>query len=190
MKLVWKMMSSGIAFVLFAFMVCFAFVVISAKASGGSLVVMGYQLESVLSRSMEPTFSTGSMIAIKPTKDGSTYREGDIITFKEEDKLVTHRIIGVQHVNGNLLYETKGDNNNDPDLQPVLAENVVGIYAGVTVPYVGYLLDGANVKAGEVLLLLLPGVLLFGYSILSMFGAMRSVDAGKKKKSSNAGQSV
>lgn len=35
MKLIWKVISNVISFVLFAVMVCLAFVVISSKASGG-----------------------------------------------------------------------------------------------------------------------------------------------------------
>ena len=36
MKLIWKVISNVISFVLFALMICLAFVVISSKASGGS----------------------------------------------------------------------------------------------------------------------------------------------------------
>lgn len=191
MKLVWKVISNIISFVLFTIMVCLAFVVISSKASGGDPTVMGYQFKTVLSGSMEPTFLTGSIIAIEPTKDGSKYKKGDVITFKEKDnKLVTHRIIDVQNVNGQVSYQTKGDNNNGPDLQPVLAENVVGKYADITIPYVGYLLNYANSKAGAALLLIIPGVLLLGYSVISIFGAIRKIDSEKKSKSSDVGQSV
>ncbi|WP_242319818.1 signal peptidase I [Bacillus cereus group sp. BfR-BA-01349] len=174
MKLIWKIISNAIAFVLFALMVFLAFVVISSKASGGDPTVMGYQFKSVLS---------GSIIAIEPNKDGSKYQKGDVITFKEKDqKIITHRIIGVKDTNGKVMYETKGDNNNGPDLEPVLAENVVGKYADITVPYVGYLLNYANSKAGAALLLIIPGVFLLGYSAISIFGAIRSIGGEKKDK--------
>ncbi|MEH6890165.1 signal peptidase I [Bacillus sp. JJ864] len=191
MKLVWKVISNIISFVLFTIMVVLAFVVISSKASGSDPTVMGYQFKAVLSGSMEPTFLTGSVIAIEPTKDGSKYKKGDVITFKEKDnKIVTHRIIDVKNINGKVAYETKGDNNNGPDLNPVLAENVIGKYADITVPYVGYLLSYANSKAGAALLLIIPGVLLLGYSAVTIFGAIRNIDSEKKSKSSDAGQSV
>ncbi|MEH7464043.1 signal peptidase I [Bacillus thuringiensis] len=191
MKLVWKVISNIISFVLFTIMVVLAFVVISSKASGSDPTVMGYQFKAVLSGSMEPTFLTGSVIAIEPTKDGSKYKKGDVITFKEKDnKIVTHRIIDVKNINGKVAYETKGDNNNGPDLNPVLAENVIGKYADITVPYVGYLLSYANSKVGAALLLIIPGVLLLGYSAVTIFGAIRNIDSEKKSKSSDAGQSV
>ena len=50
---------------------------------------MGYQFKSVLSGSMEPTFLTGSIIAIEPNKDGSKYQKGDVITFKEKKLSLT-----------------------------------------------------------------------------------------------------
>ncbi|WP_144568509.1 signal peptidase I SipW [Bacillus pseudomycoides] len=191
MKLVRKIMSNVISFVLFALMVFLAFIVISSKASGGDPTVMGYQFKTVLSGSMEPTFLTGSIIAIEPTKDGSKYKKDDVITFKESDKkIVTHRIIDVKNVNGKVMYETKGDNNNGPDLKPVLAENVIGKYGNITVPYVGYLLNYANSKAGAALLLIIPGICLLGYSAISIFSAIRSIDSEKKKKSADVGQSV
>ncbi|ENQ3104912.1 signal peptidase, endoplasmic reticulum-type [Bacillus sp. 491mf] len=191
MKFVWKVMSNIISFVLFMIMVSLAFVVISSKASGGDPTVMGYQFKAVLSGSMEPTFLTGSVIAIEPTKDGSKYKKGDVITFKEKDnKIVTHRIIDVKDVNGKVAYETKGDNNNGPDLKPVLAENVIGKYADITVPYVGYLLGYANSKAGAALLLIIPGICLLGYSAVSIFSAIRSIDNEKKNKSADVGGSV
>jgi len=190
-KLVWKIISNVISFVLFALMVCLAFVVISSKASGGDPTVMGYQFKTVLSGSMEPTFLTGSIIAIEPTKNGSKYKKGDVITFKEDEKkIVTHRIIGVKNANGKVMYETKGDNNNGPDLKPVLAENVIGKYADITVPYVGYLLSYASSKAGAALLLIIPGVCLLMYSVITIFSAIRSIDNEKKNKSTDVGQSV
>ena len=79
------------------------------------------------------------------------------------------------------MYETKGITTT-PDLEPVLAENVVGKYADITVPYVGYLLNYANSKAGAALLLIIPGVFLLGYSAISIFGAIRSIDGEKKDK--------
>ena len=80
------------------------------------------------------------------------------------------------------MYETKGDNNNGPDLEPVLAENVIGKYADITVPYAGYALNYANSKAGAALLLIIRGVFLLGYSAITIFSAIRSID-GKERKS-------
>lgn len=96
----------------------------------------------------------------------------------------------MKNANGKVMYETKGDNNNGPDLKPVLAENVIGKYADITVPYVGYLLSYASSKAGAALLLIIPGVCLLMYSVITIFSAIRSIDNEKKNKSTDVGQSV
>jgi signal peptidase I len=182
-KKILKIGSSIISTLLFLLMLSLAIVVISSKASGGSPSIMGYELKTVLSGSMEPTFQTGSIIAIKPTSDaGKSYKKDDVIIFKEaDDKIVTHRIVEVKEANGKISYITKGDNNNANDLNPVLSQNVIGQYTDFTIPYVGYLLDYANSKAGAALLLIIPGVILLIYSGISIFGAIRELE-GKGKK--------
>ncbi len=165
-------------------MLIFAFAVISSKASGGEPTIFGYQLKTVLSGSMEPTFQTGSIIAIKPAESSSKYDKGDVITFRDkDDKIITHRIIEVEQVNGKMMYTTKGDNNDGADLDPVLSQNVIGKYTEFTIPYVGYLLNYANSKAGAALLLVVPGVILVLYSIFSVYKAIREIDGKKTSQS-------
>ncbi len=56
-----------------------------------------------------------------------------------------------------VMYKTKGDNNDAPDLEPVLSENVVAEYKGFTVPYIGYFMNFMNSKNGA-LMFIIPGV--------------------------------
>jgi signal peptidase I len=169
---------STILTLLFLFMV---FVVISSKASGGEPNLLGYQLKTVLSGSMEPTFKTGSIIAIKPVVDPNHLEKDDVITFMEsEEKLVTHRIIEVIHNGENTMYKTKGDHNEDPDNHPVLASNVVGQYTGVTIPYAGYFIDFSKSKNGAAMLLILPGLLLLAFAALTILSALKDLDSLKR----------
>ena len=61
------------------------------------------------------------------------------------------------------MYKTKGDNNDAADLEPVLSENVVGEYTGLTIPYLGYFMNIMNSKNGA-FLFIIPGLLLLCYS--------------------------
>ena len=79
------------------------------------------------------------------------------------------------------MYETKGDNNNGPDLEPVLAENVIGKYADITVPYAGYALN-YEFKSGSCFASYYSRSLLLGYSAITIFSAIRSIDGEKKEK--------
>lgn len=161
-----------------------AFLVVSSKASGGEPQAFGYQLKTVLSGSMEPTFQTGSVIAVKPlnTEESKMLKENDVITFQEsEGILVTHRIIGVTTIGEQVMYETKGDNNKAADLELVLSENVVAQYADFTIPYIGYFIDFAQSKEGGAILLIGPGLLLLGYAAFTILQAFRELDPNSKK---------
>ena len=89
----------------------------------------------------------------------------------------------MKDTNGKVMYETKGDNNNGPDLEPVLAENVVGKYADITVPYVGYLLNYANSKAGAKITSYYSRSLLLGYSAISILVLFVALTEKRKIKS-------
>jgi signal peptidase I len=182
-KRVWKIVSNIITGILFLLLIFMIFVVGSSKASGGEPNFLGYQLKSVLSGSMEPTFKTGSIISVKPVQNPSDLKKGDVITFMEtQDALVTHRIIEVIKNNDQVMYKTQGDNNDNPDTNPVVPQNVVAKYTGFTIPYIGYLLDFTKSKNGTALLLILPGILLIGYSGLTIFKALKEIDKSNKPK--------
>ncbi|SFL88071.1 signal peptidase I SipW [Salibacterium qingdaonense] len=187
MKKLLRFTSSTVTVLLFAALICMIIVVISSKASGGSPSAMGYEIKSVLSGSMEPTFQTGSIIAIKPTEEnGTEYQDGDIITFQQDQEtLVTHRIIGVNETNDQIVYETKGDNNDAADMDPVLDTNVVGEYTGFTIPYVGYFIEFANSPTGALVLLVTPGVIIFLYGILSIWRELKKLEAKTKSASAS-----
>jgi signal peptidase I len=172
--------TTGILAILLLFMVI---IVISSKASGGEPQFLGYQLKTVLSGSMEPTFKTGSIIAIKPVQNPTDLKKNDIITYMEsEDKLVTHRIIEVANNSNQTMYKTKGDNNSDADNDPVISQNVVGKYSGFTIPFAGYLIDFTQSKKGAALLLILPGLLLLVYSAFTIFKTLKGLDISSKPK--------
>ncbi|GAB3804973.1 signal peptidase I SipW [Virgibacillus kimchii] len=182
-----KWMNSFVSAVLMVLLIGVATLFVYTKVSGGEPEVFGYQLKTVLSGSMEPEFQTGSIIAVQTVEDGSGFVEGDIITFMEsQDKLVTHRIVEVNETNDGVIYTTKGDNNNAPDSSPVLAENVVAGYSGFTVPYAGYIINFAQTPNGALVFLVLPGVLMVGYSAISIWRALGELENEKKAASTDS----
>lgn len=182
-----KRIYSNAAYYLFSgILLVLIIMVISSRASGGEPQLFGYQLKTVLSGSMEPTFKTGSLILVEKIKDAQNLKKNEIITFKRDDKnLVTHRIIEVFKQGDKVFYRTKGDHNEDPDMQPVLSNNVVARYSGVTIPLIGYLLDYASKPIGMAILLILPGVFLLGFSGFTIRAAIKELEE-KAKTSVNA----
>ncbi len=163
--------------VLFGLILVLTISVISTRVSGGEPQLFGYQLKTVLSGSMEPTFETGSLIVVKKVLQNEALQVGDIITFrKDEQNLVTHRIIEELKTGTATSYVTKGDNVEDADPTPVLADNIVAIYTGLTIPYAGFLLSFASSKIGTGLLLLIPGILLLIYAAFTIWQVLKEID--------------
>lgn len=190
-----KWINNSVTIILFAVLIGMLSIVIVSKASGGQPEIFGYQIKTVLSGSMEPGIQTGSIIAVEAGGDMTKFKKNDVITFKEEeDILITHRIVEVINSGENVLYRTKGDNNNAPDMNPVLSENVVAQYTGVTIPYIGYFINFSQSKNGA-FLLLIPGILLLCYSgfifwkALSQMERVNKVEVGKAKENTEVSQS-
>ncbi|WP_379158103.1 signal peptidase I SipW [Paenibacillus sp. sgz5001063] len=166
------------ALMILIFVVLLAAVVVS-RASGGEPTLFGYEIKSVLSGSMEPGIQTGSIVALKPGGDMTRFKKGDVITFLSEGNiLITHRIVdaSAKNANGEVIYHTKGDNNDAADMTPVSSGNIVAEYTGVTVPYIGYAMNFAASKAGSVVLMIVPGLLLLLYALYSSWKALTALE--------------
>ena len=83
-----------------------------------------YCLFRVASGSMEPALPTGSIIAVEKSTN-TLFAPGDIITFAQDDLLITHRVIDFGYKEG-FYYLTKGDANEEADPKPVKHQAVIG----------------------------------------------------------------
>lgn len=94
----------------------------------------GYKTFSIISGSMEPSINVGDLIIVQKNED-MKYIVNDIVTFKRDDDIVTHRIIKIRDDNDKLYYITKGDNNEVTD-EKIEAEKIEGrvVYQ---IPYMG-----------------------------------------------------
>ena len=106
--------------------------------------ILGHPTLAMASGSMTGVINTGDVAVDDPVSGyaAASLTPGQIITFRAPTgggKLVTHRIIGVSTVGGQVMYRTKGDANNAADADPVPAANVIGLFK-LRVPYAGYAL--------------------------------------------------
>jgi len=99
----------------------------------------GWEFDAVLSGSMEPELGVGGLVVIKPV-DAQDVGTGDVISFKLPgiDTPICHRVIDRQETESDLLFQTKGDANEGPDMYQVRAQDVNG-KAVFYLPYVGNL---------------------------------------------------
>lgn len=97
----------------------------------------------ILTGSMQPGIDPGDIILIeKITKEEEVnqLKETEIISFRREDIMITHRIQKViSDEAGNISFETKGDNNNGVDSEVLLPSDVRGRLKGV-IPKLGNLI--------------------------------------------------
>lgn len=125
------------------------------------LYIFGITPYIVLSGSMEPTIETGSLSFINKHVEYSDIKEKDIIAFKMDKTLVTHRVIEITDKG----MVTKGDNNDIQDGSLVTKTNFVGKNI-FWIPKVGYLVKAIQSTKGRIvfitciILLLAAGLLL------------------------------
>ncbi|MFG3341216.1 signal peptidase I [Glycomyces sp. NPDC048151] len=97
--------------------------------------LFGFQGSTIMSGSMEPRVTVGSVVLISPI-DTDELRPGQVISFvdpADPDVRLFHRIV---QINDDGTFTTKGDANEAPDSTPVPPENVVGI-GRILVPWIG-----------------------------------------------------
>ncbi len=138
---------------------------------------------TVLTSSMEPTLPPGTLIVVQPI-DVAELAVGDVATYQirsGEPEVITHRIIAISEATtGARTFEFQGDNNSDPDPDPILAEQIQGRVT-YSVPLVGW----ANVAVnGENRTWIIPvlAVGLFSYAGYMLVGGI--VSAVRAKRSS------
>ena len=88
---------------------------------------LGLKSFVIISASMEPTIMTGDAIFVKELEK-SEIKKRDIISFHEDNDIITHRITKITKNNGVTEYTTKGDNNKNEDKQKVIYDNIEGVY--------------------------------------------------------------
>jgi signal peptidase I len=87
--------------------------------------------------SMEPMIKPGDVILVKKDIDRMKLNIGDVIQFKSDNVLISHRIIEKLEVGGEKAYKTKGDNNSIADREFVKPEQVRGTIVKI-VPKIGW----------------------------------------------------
>lgn len=91
----------------------------------------------IASNSMAPKIYKGDIVIIKDT-DVKKVKEGDIIRYRMENYYVVHRVVTIyEDNNGDRVFITKGDNNDDIDLYPVKESQFAGVIK-FDIPYLGY----------------------------------------------------
>lgn len=136
----------------------FGFVLIVSLTIFSSRQPFSHRLFAITSSSMRPEISMGSLVLVKPQ---NRYRVGDVITFRDGKRLVTHRILFELP---DSQFQTKGDANSTSDRLPIAKDQIIGRVA-FSIPRLGRLLMLLKTKIGVILLVVVPGAMLIWQEI-------------------------
>lgn len=124
--------------------------------------LFGYKAYIITTNSMEPSISSGDVVIVKKY-DENQIKVGDIITYKQKEELITHRVVDIKENEYERRFITKGDNNNVEDTEGTNYNNIKGTII-VTIPYLGNIIRIVENKM-IFLVIILVILILFFYKI-------------------------
>ena len=101
--------------------------------------ILGVKTFNIVSGSMEPEISVDDIVVVR-NMPKEEINKNDIITFKIDGEVITHRIIEIEEYEGNLTYTTKGDSNEVTDIEKIEYNQIEGKYIG-KIPKAGKILN-------------------------------------------------
>lgn len=134
----------------------------------------------VTSGSMEPVIKVGSLVFTAPIE---SYYNGNIVTFRDGKKYVTHRIEARLHPEGNYdapIFLTSGDANDTFDTKKLSHDQIVG-RVFLSIPYVGYVADFAKTPRGFILFVIIPATII-AYEELKFLLEKTKSEISRRKK--------
>ncbi len=111
--------------------------------------MLGYELYTVVSGSMEPAIPTGSLVYVEHV-DPTEVAEGDVIAFysaQDASSVITHRVVTNSTVMGEFI--TKGDANEENDMSPIPYASLIGRVAKA-IPKAGALAQTFTSSTGKI----------------------------------------
>ena len=121
--------------------------------------IFGYKAYIITTDSMKPSINQGDVSIVRKTNEDNI-KTGDVITFKQGDKVITHRITNIESQDGKKLYTTKGDNNNIEDDEKIEYSQIEGKNV-LTIPKLGYIINVLENQIVFLFIILILLILLF-----------------------------
>ena len=172
-KKIWNTLTT----ILVIIVVIFALLLVGAR-------MIGLDVYTVLSGSMEPTYHTGALIYVKEV-DPYELKVGDVITFMlDEDTVATHRIVEVipDETDSTVVrFRTKGDANDTEDGSLVHYKNVIGTPI-FSIPKLGYVANYIQNPPGTYVALSAGAILLLLVFLPDLFASDKKKGAGEQSE--------
>ena len=132
-----------------------------------------FGLYTIISPSMEPNIKVYDTV-VTMTVDPVNIKVGDVISFISSSSisrglLVTHRVISVTEAsNGEVAFQTKGDNNLTADSSVAMASSLIGKVV-FKIPQLGRIQFFIAQKTGWIFIVVLPALGVIIYDFIKLF---------------------
>lgn len=179
-----KIIGVTIKIFVLTFMVMFALVICMQRFSNNSLSILNYRLFTVASGSMAPKYDIGDVILCKEV-NLRTLKKGDDITYLGtsgtfKDKVVTHRILNIEEVDGKLEFHTKGIASTRVD--PIVKEEQIYGKIIMELKLLSWLYKFIITPNGFYICIFIPLTILIGSEIISTSVEKYEEKLTKKKR--------
>ncbi len=176
----WAYLRVSLSVTVLAALLALAAAVIVVPAAAGATPL------TVLTSSMEPGLPPGTLIVTRDVAP-EDIRIGDVVTYQlrsGDPTVVTHRIIAISKTaGGEYSFTLQGDNNSEPDADPVREVQVQG-RLWYSVPYIGWVNTWINGEARGAIVPVLAGGL-FAFAIWMVISGL--IDRSRKRRRAQAG---
>lgn len=138
--------------------------------------MLGYEIYTVISGSMEPAIPTGSLVYVEGV-DPTEIQEGDVIAFygvQDLSSVITHRVVTNSTVMGEFV--TKGDANEDKDMSPIPYSHYIGKVTK-SIPKAGSLAQTFTSRTGKIAAASLLGLGIVLHLIAGVLNGKREKNA-------------
>ncbi len=148
----------------------------------------------IISPSMVPAIKVQDAVVVMRT-DVKKLKKNDIITFDSKDPrydgiTITHRIVGIENKGtDNVLFRTKGDNNNTEDTALVNGKNIYGKVI-LRIPKIGYIQYFLSQTYGWIIAIVIPCLAIIIYDIIKLIKTIKHETSRLNKNRKNGNLSV
>ena len=155
---------------------------ISAFSKNSIFKIGNWSLFAINGNSMDDVIKDGDLIAVNRDIK-SIYEKNDIVCYYSHSKnkvmIIAHQIVEVYEDDSNVLYLTKGINNDYDDETLVNHNEIIGEYKNFRIPLLGYVVRFSNTTWGYLCLVVLPlGVM----SVIVTYELMKELSKKKEEK--------
>lgn len=114
-------------------------ILISCVNKIDNISLFGFKAYIITTDSMQPSINKEDVVVVKKEEEDKI-NVGDVITFNQNGKVITHRITNIEEQEGKKIYTTKGDNNNLEDKEKIDYSVIEGKNI-LVIPKLGYVIN-------------------------------------------------